>query len=451
MPAGNENPRETSPLLESPASVHRTYEAVPQDHQADIGHEANGQVTDDEEESEREAQFKGLPEVQKQLKYIIPAIAVGIFLSAADQTIIVSSYGRIGSELHALESTQWIANGYFFTLAAFQPLYGKFSDIFGRKSCLLFAYVVFGLGCLFCGFARNMNELIAARVFAGIGGGGMTTVVSILLSDIVPLRERGVWQGYINIIYSSGAGIGAPLGGALADTIGWRWAFLIQAPMCAIAFLSVAFALHLPKKENAAWLAKLKRIDFLGALTLVAAVALLLLGFDRGSNNSWTAPITLVSLCVALPLFGIFALLESKIATEPFAPGRIIAGRSLFACYLCNFFGFGAWLAIIFYIPLFYQAVGKYFPSEFTFRLLIIYRWAQRNSGWNTVVTWDSCGRQRLFVGRDHHEEDWKVLLAHSWCIPDTRRSHNNDTRVQWSRHEQHVRYLCWICAWRLH
>jgi MFS family permease len=106
--------------------------------------------------------------------------------------------------------------------------YGKLSDIFGRKSCLLFGYVIFGLGAVACGLAQNMEQLIAARAFAGIGGGGMTTVVSIMLSDIVSLRERGKWQGYINIIYASGASAGAPLGGIFADLIGWRWAFLVQ-------------------------------------------------------------------------------------------------------------------------------------------------------------------------------------------------------------------------------
>jgi MFS family permease len=123
-------------------------------------------------------------------------------------------------------------------LTSFQPLYGKLSDIFGRKPALLFAYTVFGIGGLFCGLARNLGELVVARAFqgewpvmgcedgadeAGIGGGGMTTVVSILLSDIVPLRERGTWQGYLNIIFATGAAAGAPLGGILADSIGWRW------------------------------------------------------------------------------------------------------------------------------------------------------------------------------------------------------------------------------------
>ena len=108
-------------------------------------------------------------------------------------------------------------------MTSFQPLYGKLSDIFGRKAALLFAYAVFGIGGLFCGLSRNLEELVAARAFQGIGGGGMTTVVSILLSDIIPLRERGTWQGYMNIIYVVGASAGAPLGGILADSVGWRW------------------------------------------------------------------------------------------------------------------------------------------------------------------------------------------------------------------------------------
>ena len=113
-------------------------------------------------------------------------------------------------------------------MTAFQPLYGRISDVFGRKSALCFSFGLFALGCLWCGLARSMEELIAARAFTGIGGGGMTTVVAILLSDVVSLRDRGTWQGYNNIVYASGAGLGAPLGGALADTLGWRW--LVATP-----------------------------------------------------------------------------------------------------------------------------------------------------------------------------------------------------------------------------
>jgi MFS family permease len=108
-------------------------------------------------------------------------------------------------------------------LTSCQPLYGKLSDIFGRKECLLFAYVMFALGSLGCGLAQSMLQLIIARAVAGIGGGGMNAVVSILLTDIIPLRDRGIWQGYLNIIFAAGTATGAPVGGLLAENVGWRW------------------------------------------------------------------------------------------------------------------------------------------------------------------------------------------------------------------------------------
>ena len=307
--------------------------------------------------NDRHKQYEGLPEVKKNLKYIVPAVAIGIFLGAADQTIVVSAYGKIGSDLNSLNLTSWIATAYFLTLTSFQPLYGKLSDIFGRKSCLLWAYTIFGTGCVFCGLARNMEQLILARAYAGIGGGGMNTVVSIMFSDIVPLRERGKWQGYINIVFAAGASSGAPLGGLLADSIGWRWAFIGQGPICLVAFIAVSFALKMPKRDDSHWKKKLARIDFLGAAVLISAVFTLLLALDRGSNVSWKAIITLVSLGLSLPLFVIFVLVEMKFAKEPFAPGHIIFNRTMIACFLCNFFSMAGYLAALFYVPLYFQAV----------------------------------------------------------------------------------------------
>lgn len=104
-----------------------------------------------------------------------------------------------------------------------QPLYGKLCDIFGRQPMILFAFAVFGVGCLLCGLARSMNELIAARALAGVGGGGLATVTAILLSDVATIRERGRWQGYVNIVFGTGSVLGSLVGGLLVDNIGWRW------------------------------------------------------------------------------------------------------------------------------------------------------------------------------------------------------------------------------------
>lgn len=347
---------ETSPLL-GPQHGNILPEHAPE--------EDRNHVRDDEDVLERQhsiddsraAQFAGNPEVTKQLKFILPAVSIGVFLSAADQTIIASSYGKIGSDLQALNLTSWIATSYFLTLTSFQPLYGKLSDIFGRKVCLLYGYAIFGTGCMFCGLSQDINQLIAARVWQGIGGGGMTTVVSIMLSDVVPLKDRGMWQGVINIIYASGAGTGAPLGGFLADTIGWRWSFLGQAPLCLIAFIAVFIVLKLPQSEQQDWRKKLRRIDFLGAIILVIAACGLIFGLDRGSNVSWKTPISYVPLIIAAVSFSAFILVEMKAASEPFAPGHIIFKRTMFACYMCNFFAFSSWLSMLYYAPLFYQAV----------------------------------------------------------------------------------------------
>ncbi|KND95212.1 Vacuolar membrane amino acid uptake transporter fnx2 [Tolypocladium ophioglossoides CBS 100239] len=344
--------------------------------------EAGRDVADGEANGETGgAPRDGNPEMAKKMHLFIPAVGIGVsllhlhlhvqaaadrhqlYLVAIDQLLTVATYAKIGSELNALNNISWIATSrahsalrYFLTLTSFQPLYGKLSDIFGRKECLLFAYAVFALGCVGCGLAQDMIQLCVSRAVAGIGGGGMNAVVSILLSDIVPLRERGVWQGYINIIFAAGTSTGAPLGGLLADSIGWR-SFLAQAPLCCVAWVAVYFVLDVPRPSHSHWLDKMRMIDFLGAFVLVLAVVALLVGLDSGSNLGWSHLVTVVPLALAPVLFALFVLVEVKVATHPFAPGHIIFDRGLFACFLANFFGVAGQFGVLFYLPLYFQAV----------------------------------------------------------------------------------------------
>ncbi|EKM84394.1 hypothetical protein AGABI1DRAFT_31991 [Agaricus bisporus var. burnettii JB137-S8] len=292
-------------------------------------------------------------------------MAIGIFLTALDATIVVSSYAAIGSDLKELKKTSWIATSYLLTLTSFQPLYGKLSDIFGRKGCLLFAYSLFAIGTFLCGRAQNMMELIICRAFTGIGGAGMQTLVSIIMSDIVPLRSRGTWQGIINIVWTCGNSTGASLGGYLADTIGWRWVFYIQVPLAVASALSVYLFLNLPLPTSASsagtdFKTKLRRIDFGGAITLIIAVFLLLLGFDRGGDIGWNNRST-ISLLVGFGIFAVaFCAIEARFAAEPFAPTRITVNRALMASYMVNFFGIAAAFSQLFHISLYIQAVlGK--------------------------------------------------------------------------------------------
>ncbi|RPA76756.1 MFS general substrate transporter [Ascobolus immersus RN42] len=304
---------------------------------------------------------EGKPKVNMWM--ILPAIAIGIMLSAMDNTIVVSSYGSIGSDLKELKRTSWIATSYLLTITSFQPLYGKLSDIFGRKPCLLLAYTIFGLGCLWCGLSTTMTSLILGRAFSGIGGGGMTTVASILLSDIVPLRQRGTWQGILNIIFATGSALGAPLGGILADSVGWRWGFLGQVPCTMLAFAMVAIFLHVPPhhdladEEGPGFMAQIARVDFLGAGVLIPAVLTLLIGMDLGSNDGFTNSLVIAFLCGSVLLFLAFVLVEVKVSSEPFAPAHVIAERSILACCLANFFAFGSNMASLFYLPLYFQSV----------------------------------------------------------------------------------------------
>ena len=378
-PPREHEPTETSPLI-SPNS--KPLVSEPLNGTIENGTTADGAAVvsvsagDDPErrdsvDDSRAAQFEGNAEARKLLKFIVPAVSIGVFLSAADQTIVVASYGIIGSDLGALNLTSWIGTGYFLTLASIQPLYGKLSDIFGRRGCLLVAYAIFGLGCLFCGLSANMGQLIAARVVQGIGGGGMTTVVSILFSDIVPLKERGLWQGIINIVFAVGAATGAPLGGIFADSVGWRWAFLVQAPICLVALIAAFFTVRLPQKDQSDWLEKLRRIDFLGAIVLVCAVFGLIFGLDRGSNVAWSQPISYVPLASSLLLFTpLFIYVETRVALEPFAPGRVILSRAMSPPFLTNFFSMSAWLAALYYVPLYFQAVDGLSATGAALRLL---------------------------------------------------------------------------------
>lgn len=139
---------------------------------------------------------------------------------------------------------------------------------------------------------------------------------------------------------------------------------MFQAPLCLVAFAAVAIMLKSPPKEASDWTTRLKRVDFLGAAILILAVFGLIFGMDRGSNLAWLQTITLVPLGLSFLLFAAFILVETRYASEPFAPGRIVFERSLFAAYLCNFFSFAGYLATLFYVPLYFQAVDGYSATK---------------------------------------------------------------------------------------
>ncbi|KOC12809.1 hypothetical protein AFCA_002865 [Aspergillus flavus] len=294
----------------------------------------------------------------KEVILILGSVWVGVFLAALDTTVVATLTGPISSSFHSFSLLSWLATGYLIANAASQPLSGRLTDIFSRRTGLIFSNVFFAVGNLICGLAKSEGVIVLGRVIAGIGGGGILTISVFVTSDLVPLRKRGVWQGFGNICYGAGGGLGGVFGGWINDTLGWRWAFLIQVPFVVVSGILVAVKLDLPVKESGK--AKLKRVDFLGAITLVITLVLFLLGLNTGGNQlPWTHPLVLTAFPLSAVFLMIFIYIEANIASEPVIPVRLLLNRTVFSACLTNWLVVMAVYGLIFYLPLLFQVQGS--------------------------------------------------------------------------------------------
>jgi EmrB/QacA subfamily drug resistance transporter len=220
-----------------------------------------------------------------EIMVIISALMLAMFLAALDQTIVSTALPKIASDLHGLSKYSWVATAYLLTSAVSTPLYGKISDMFGRKKIFQSAIVIFLLGSILCGFAQTMNQLIVFRGLQGIGAGGLMTLAFTIIGDVVPPRQRGKYQGYFGAVFATSSVLGPLLGGLFTDQLSWRWVFFINIPIGALALTAIAYRLHLPvhKSEH--------RIDFAGAgLLAVSVVSLLLATVWGGVDYPWNSP-----------------------------------------------------------------------------------------------------------------------------------------------------------------
>ena len=297
---------------------------------------------------------------------IIPSLWCGAFLAALDSTIITATYTVIGTEFKKSEQASWIATLYMLSSSAFQPLYGGLSDMFGRKIVLVYANAIFLLGSFGCYLAQTMTQLLVARVVAGIGGAGLGTLSSIIVSDLVPLKERSTYNGFANLVFGIGQVIGAPVGGYLADSLGWRYAFLIQCPITAISILIIHYRVRLPVKSSAR--ARLRDIDFVGSIFLIGGVILALLALQflksRGASQ-----ITLLTLCCSICCFMLTFYVES-VVQNPIILIKVLLSRNPLLSGLTNFFGYMGFFSITFNIPLFLQVIHDEPASKAGSRLI---------------------------------------------------------------------------------
>ncbi|RHZ60070.1 hypothetical protein Glove_359g14 [Diversispora epigaea] len=343
---------------------------VPDEQNADSFKNKDTILTQDNEKGLIDPTVPSVQMSKTKVLLVFVGLALSILLAALDQTIVATALPKIAQDFDALGQISWIGSAYLLTATAFQPTYGKFSDIFGRKSTFLTAIILFEAGSLICGLAKNMNMLIVARAIAGLGGGGIFSLVLIIISEIVSIQDRGKYQGMIGGVFGISSVVGPLLGGAFTDHLTWRWAFYINLPLGAIAIIFVVAFLHLPHPEGSL-VNKLKRIDWLGTFFIASSTVCVLLPLNwGGSTYEWDSPVIIVLFCVGGVGYIIFAYIEGWVSKEPLAPGRLFKDRTIAACFSVNFWQGMAFFSLTYFVPLFYQTVKGETATESGLALL---------------------------------------------------------------------------------
>jgi MFS family permease len=279
---------------------------------------------------------------------IVCVLLLGSFVSSADGSLHESS---------------WLITSFALAQAVTQPLYGKLSDIYGRKSMLILAYTLFAVGMALVGTGQSMLILITGRTISGAGSSGMTSLVSILITDLVPLRDVATWRSYVNVVATTGRSIGGPLGGWMADTVGWRWSFLCQVPLAAIAMILIGTTLPSRPDENlddGVQRSKLARIDFIGAAFMTLSILGLLLPLEIGGERVPWSSVTIVALFAGAIIFGLlFLATEGWVASEPIIPLHLLQQRDVvIACFIMSF-QCAAQTTLMFAVPLYFQVTSN--------------------------------------------------------------------------------------------
>lgn len=296
---------------------------------------------------------------------VIPSLWTGAFLAALDGTIVTAIYPVIGGDFQQSDKASWVATLYMLSSSALQPLYGGLSDMFGRKPMLLIANIIFLIGSFGCFLAQNITQLFIARIIAGVGGAGLGTLSSIIVSDMVSLRERSTYNGMANLVYGTGQVVGAPIGGYLADKVGWRYAFLIQCPITLISIIVIHFRVKLPHhNKTVGW----RDIDISGSIFLITAITLILVALQLATNQ---LPMKYPVLVFTGSLVSFFIVWRTELkAKNPIILIKVLTTRNPLLSGLTNFFGYMGYFAISFNLPLLLQVVYDETASKAGSRLI---------------------------------------------------------------------------------
>ncbi|MEU0188493.1 DHA2 family efflux MFS transporter permease subunit [Streptomyces afghaniensis] len=259
----------------------------------------------------------------RQILTILSGLLLGMFLAALDQTIVSTAIRTISDDLHGLSQQAWATTAYLITSTITTPLYGKLSDLHGRKPYFLTAISIFVVGSAACSFATSMTELAWFRAFQGLGAGGLMSLVLAIIGDIVPPRERARYQGYLLATFATSSVLGPLIGGFLSgrDSIlgiaGWRWVFLVNVPVGLLALAVVAKVLNVPHTRLD------RRIDVWGAVTIALGVVPLLLVAEQGRDWGWTSTKSVVCYAVAAVGLLLWVLVERRVGDDALIPVRL--------------------------------------------------------------------------------------------------------------------------------
>jgi EmrB/QacA subfamily drug resistance transporter len=264
----------------------------------------------------------------RQIMTILVGLLLGMFLAALDQMIVSTAIRTIGDDLNGLSAQAWVTTAFLITSTITTPLYGKLSDIYGRKKLFMFAIAVFILGSALCGLSTSMYMLAGFRAFQGLGAGGLMSLALAIIGDIIPPRERAKYQGYFMAVFASASVLGPVVGGFLAGqtTIfgvhGWRWIFYINVPIGIVALVVVAKVLHIQHQRRD------HRIDWSGSLALVVGLVPLLVVAEQGQSWGWLAPASLV--CYLLGVVGLigFVWTQFRMGDDALIPTRLFRSRN---------------------------------------------------------------------------------------------------------------------------
>jgi EmrB/QacA subfamily drug resistance transporter len=289
--------------------------------------------------------------------FVLSGLMVGLLLAALDQTIVSTALKSIVEDFDGLTHYTWVVTAYLLTSTASTPLYGKISDLYGRRPVFQFAIITFLIGSFAAGAATSMEQLIAFRAIQGLGAGGLMSLTFVIIGDIVSPRERGKYQGYFGGVWGLSSVAGPLLGGYFSDhaqilgVTGWRWIFYINLPFGIAALIITSISLHIPKVKRE------HSIDYLGALLLVSGVSSLLLGISvYGPQDGWQNSKTLLTIAIATVLILLFIFQESR-AKEPIIPLTLFKNHTFSVTSVMAFIiGAGMFGAIIM-LPLYLQIV----------------------------------------------------------------------------------------------